>query len=153
MHQFFSQHCKKRKRWVHQTFNKCWQMVSCWFMLLMLYLRCTSMVECMINFILTCSSSFNLRYLSCIVSTVGIQIPVNQNIGKNSLVLNCIWILNNQQSCLVFRLGTKWLPFKNWICFLIFVKTFWFVMNTKHSTTGQITIQKPGDQIPIVQKI
>ena len=38
MHQFFSQHCKKRKRWMHQIVNIFWQMVSCWFMLLMLYL-------------------------------------------------------------------------------------------------------------------
>ena len=38
MHQFFSQHCKKRKRWRHQVFNICWQMVSCWFVLLILYL-------------------------------------------------------------------------------------------------------------------
>ena len=33
MHQFFSQHCKKIKRWLYQIV-----MVSCWFMLLMLYL-------------------------------------------------------------------------------------------------------------------
>ena len=33
----FSQHCNKRKRWMHQSFNICWQMVSCW-LLLMLYL-------------------------------------------------------------------------------------------------------------------
>ena len=38
MHQFLSQHCKKRKRWMHQIFYICWQMVSCWFMLLMMYL-------------------------------------------------------------------------------------------------------------------
>ena len=34
----FSQHCKKRKIRMHQIFNICWQMVSCWFMLLKLYL-------------------------------------------------------------------------------------------------------------------
>ena len=34
----FSQHGNKRKRWMHQIFNIFWQMVFCWFMLLMLYL-------------------------------------------------------------------------------------------------------------------
>ena len=29
---------QKRKRWMHQSFNICWQMISFWFMLLMLYL-------------------------------------------------------------------------------------------------------------------
>ena len=29
---------QNRKRLMHQVFNICWQMVSCWFMLLMLYL-------------------------------------------------------------------------------------------------------------------
>ena len=38
MHQVFSQHFKKRKRSMHQIFNICWQMISCWFMLLMPYL-------------------------------------------------------------------------------------------------------------------
>ena len=38
MHQVFTQHGKKRKRLMHQFFNICWQMVSCSFMLLMLYL-------------------------------------------------------------------------------------------------------------------
>ena len=28
----------QKKRWMHQIFYICWQMVSCWFMLLMLYL-------------------------------------------------------------------------------------------------------------------
>ena len=36
---------QKRKRWMHQIFNICKQMVSCWLMLLMLYLPLLDIYE------------------------------------------------------------------------------------------------------------
>ena len=35
---FTTLHCKIRKRWMHQFFTICWQLVSSWCVLLMLYL-------------------------------------------------------------------------------------------------------------------
>ena len=73
-----SQDCNKRKIWMQQIFNICWQMICCWFMLLMLYLPlldicvyCTHSPRKKVSF---CSKLFSIINYEYILQQVSINI-------------------------------------------------------------------------------